>query len=303
MGWKQKNLRMQFSDVLAVRFQNGLSASRHEDKQTGADALKIYSAKTYENYKRTARHFADWMKIKHPDVLTIADAFAFVNEYLQERIEAGFSASTIKAEVAAFSKIYEKTAADFIQTPRRCRAEVVRSRNTVKYDRHFSEENNSALVSFCRSTGLRRNELEHLRGDFLVEKDGQFFLDYTDTTDKRGNRANYCKGGRPRLVPVIGDVDLVVKMCRNSGSSLVFPKVHHAADIHRYRADYAVAYYEKAFAEKYPDGQIPRNDRYVCRNDQYGKVLSRSCMAQASQALGHSRISVIAESYLYPLDV
>jgi hypothetical protein len=44
-----------------------------------------------------------------------------------------------------------------------------------------------------------------------------------------------------------------------------------------------------------------RNDRYICRRDMRSRVYSKKLMAVVSENLGHSRINVIAQSYLYQL--
>lgn len=303
MSWKVKTLRMQMHNALENKFVAGLNSSRHDDKFDNSDASKIYAKKTFKVYVAHCYRFADWLKDRHPDCKMLYDARQYVDEYLKFLIDSALSASTVKSYACALAKLYDCHLSDFIKTPPRHRSEIERSRNAVRYDRHFSTENpeNQKLISFCRSTGLRRNELEHLRGDFLIEKDGRYFLDFTKTDDPRGNRANFCKGGRPRLVPVIGDIDLVVSMCKNAGPRLVFPVVHHACDVHHLRSEYAAAFYDAEFAREYPDGieSVPPSDRYYCRNDYVGRVMSRKCMAVVSEALGHSRIQVISSSYLY----
>lgn len=295
MGHKSKNLKMQISDELRKKLNSGVGSSRHADKSAGSDAGKIYSFQTFETYKNALFRFASWMKEKHPEAKNLAAARAFCDEYIRERIAAGLSPYTLKSEVAAFAKLYGQTSADFVETPPRSRAEITRSRHRVKYDRHFSETSpaNVALREFCQSCGLRRNELEHLRGSFLIERDGRFFLDFT------GARGNFCKGGRPRLVPVVANTALVLQMCRDAGENLVFPVVHHAADVHRWRAEYCRRIYSEALAEMYGSGEIPASDRYRCRGERAGVILSRKCMRVASEALGHSRIDVIASNYLF----
>ncbi len=50
---------------------------------------------------------------------------------------------------------------------------------------------------------------------------------------------------------------------------------------------------------RYNEGhELSYKDRYYCRGDEKGKVLSKPVMQKVSKALGHNRISVIAASYL-----
>ena len=44
---------------------------------------------------------------------------------------------------------------------------------------------------------------------------------------------------------------------------------------------------------------IPKKERYVMRKDRAGEVLDKLAMEITSRMLGHSRINVIAQSYLY----
>ena len=98
-------------------------------------------------------------------------------------------------------------------------------------DKHFSEIRNADIVAFCRGTGLRRSELELVTGDRLYQENGKTFL--------RIDRGT--KGGRPRSVPVIGDVGRIRELCRSAGSGRVFPRVPGGMDVHSYRAEYATA--------------------------------------------------------------
>lgn len=167
----------------------------------------------------------------------------------------------------------------------RLRKNIKRSRGEKKRDSHFSEAKNWELVEFCKSTGLRRNELFSLKGDCLKEEEGTFYIIVRSGA----------KGGKYREVPVIRNVDLVVQLLNQAGDKKVFAKLHNAADIHSYRSDYATAIYQ---ANARPLDQIPRNERYFCRKDKTGIWYDKEAMKITSKALGHNRINIIAEHYL-----
>jgi hypothetical protein len=80
-----------------------------------------------------------------------------------------------------------------------------------------------------------------------------------------------------------------------AGDKKVWNKIHNAADIHSYRGDYATAIY---LANARPLEQISKCDRYYCRKDKKGIWYDKEAMKITSKALGHNRISVIAEHYL-----
>lgn len=248
------------------------------------------------------------------------------------------SAWTIQTEAKALGKLYGITPddPDYYVPPVRNRKNIKRSRNDVVRDSHFSESKNAEFVSFCRSTGLRRSEITRLTGkdlvcrsalehritdlstkEFLTENekkqldmlnDVQLFPDCQHFIYvKRG------KGGRQRLVPLCLDEEsnrIVVKKMRSVGrDKKVWANVPKNADIHSYRADYATAIYRK-YARRIEDipfdttnkgtGRKYQSQVYTCRKDGY-KKLDRKAMLRASKALGHNRLSVIAENYLWKL--
>ena len=154
---------------------------------------------------------------------------------------------------------------------------------TAKRDSHFSEEKNAEFVEFCRSTGLRRSEITTLRGDQLIERDGEYYIELVG------------KGGRFRIIKICGDVALVVRKMQEAGTGKVWEKVPSNADIHDFRAQYASRIYS-SYAR--PIEKIPRKERYICRKDKAGIVYDKAAMLEASKALGHNRISVVGEHYL-----
>lgn len=194
------------------------------------------------------------------------------------------SAYTVKLAASALCKLYGESLEELgISTKRAARSEITRSRGIAKRDSHFSEEKNAEFVEFCRSTGLRRSEITKLRGDQLIERDGEYYIETTG------------KGGRFRVITICGDVELVIGKMKEAGTGKVWKKVPQNADIHSYRADYASRIYLK-YAR--PIEEIPRKERYICRKDKAGIVYDKAAMLEASKALGHNRISVVGEHYL-----
>ena len=97
--------------------------------------------------------------------------------------------------------------------------------------------NNADLITFCRCTGLRRAELQALRYD-------DFRLAAPDGSAGPGLYVHRStKGGRVRRINFVGSKAEIALCCdimsKGSGLSKVWGKVHSAADIHSYRADYA----------------------------------------------------------------
>ena len=68
------------------------------------------------------------------------------------------------------------TVTDFIKTPARERKNITRSRGVKARDAHFSVENNSEIVNFCRSVGARRHEVMALRAGDLKYDKGNYYV-------------------------------------------------------------------------------------------------------------------------------
>lgn len=285
-------------------YATGKGTSKHADKQAGPGAMrdKLYMDDTTSQYHRHWDDYCDSMKragykvnghVPH----TLEEAAGYMPQYIQE-LEARpgskpgttFSAWSVRAYFSASAKVLGLSASDY-SLPARRRQDITRSRGDAARDRRFSTINNAALVDFCRATGLRNHkELQQVKGTDLLELGGGHYAVRV-----------YGKGGRWRDAPIYGtpaQVGAVVDRFRAAGGGQVWPHVPSAADVHSYRADYAARVY-KAHAR--PTDSIPPADRYHCRGDMRGCCFDRKAMMVASQALGHSRLSVIASHYLYKL--
>lgn len=280
MGHKnKKSLIRQVQERLDSMLAIG--ESKYIDKKYDLTKGKIYSWTTYRSYLQQCCQFARYCRDNH-HCKNLADCRQYVGEWMESRQE--LSAYTQKLSASALCKLYGESLEELgISTKRAARNEITRSRGTAKRDSHFSEEKNADFVEFCRSTGLRRSEITKLRGDQLLQEEGQWYIQTTG------------KGGRFRIIPICGDVELVVRKMQAAGTGKVWKKVPQNADIHSYRADYASRIYLK-YAR--PIEELPRKERYICRKDKAGIVYDKTAMLEASKALGHNRISVVGEHYL-----
>ena len=258
-----------------------IGESKYQDKKYDLTKGKIYSWTTYRSYLQQCCQFVRYCRDNHY-CKNLADCRQYVEEWMESRKE--LSAYTQKLSASALCKLYGESLEELgITTKRAARSEITRSRGTAKRDAHFSEQKNADFVEFCRSTGLRRSEITKLRGDQLLQEEGQWYIQTTG------------KGGRFRIIPICGDVELVVRKMQAAGTGKVWKKVPQNADIHSYRADYASRIYLK-YAR--PIEELPRKERYICRKDKRGITYDRAAMLEASKALGHNRISVVGEHYL-----
>ena len=261
-----------------------IGESKFEDKKIGATADKIYSWNTYKTYLKHNIYFIQWAKENH-QIKSLDEGKKYVNEWLEMREKQGLSAYTVKLETSALMKLYSISSEDIYKSKARYRANINRSRGEKVRDKHFSEENHKDLVRFCRATGLRRAELQQLRGNDLVEINGELFIAVI-----RGS-----KGGRHRNIPLTFDKAFIEGLMRSKGEDKVFEKIPNGADIHSYRAEYATRLY-KALARDV--NSLPKSEKYHCRKDLKGICYDKKAMLEVSQALGHNRISVIAGHYI-----
>lgn len=277
--------------------------SKYEDKKAAADEYdrlpleqrtgtkqeyinskirdKIYSHGTYGDYVKHINYFLKYCEDTYR-CKTLKQCRDYVDEWLTLRMGQGLSAYTIKLEAAALGKLYQESTENFIPTPDRKRADITRSRNYAKRDYGFSLDKNKEIIDFCRGTGLRRSELTALTGDQLILCDGNAYI------------AVKGKGGRYREAPIIGpNRDRIIDRMQRAGHNKVWESIPSHMDVHEYRSEYATAIYI-AYARE----EIPKEDRYCCKADRKGTVMDKQAMRMASQALGHSRINVVAGHYI-----
>ena len=329
-----KDLHQQAYDRLTGMLAFG--ESKKEAMATGTAKNKIFSHATYKNYWKHIKYFLGYIKEKHPECTTLKNAKKYVNEWLRTRVDQSLSAWTVQLEAKALGKLYGISPDDeaYFDPPKRNRQDIKRSRGDRVRDQHFSKTNNDELIKFCRGTGLRRRELQELRGKDLVSReqieaelveleeipkeqqapsvarrleilrDTQLFPEAQSFIHVRNG-----KGGRERLSPIVGKHadQIVERIADTPAEEKVWQHIHTSADIHGYRAEYATAIY-KAHARAIEDipydkvnrgtGRRYQSEVYTCRKDEAGRKLDKAAMLVCSKALGHNRISVVADNYI-----
>ena len=274
---------------LQEMFKAGFGNKRSSDKTDADTQNKIYSKNTFETYKRQFNYFADWLAEAHKEAYTLADARQYVDEYLLHLIELGRSAYSITTAKAALAKVFQTEATQFIDTPPRERANIKRSRGVAVRDSNISNKTETKLALFSSAVGLRRKEMMNIESKDLFFKNGKAYLNVTKGT----------KGGKARIVEICGasegETKTIVEWIQSRNGKL-FPKLNTNYDNHHYRAVYAQRLYDRYKRE---ERDIPAKERYIMRKERAGEVYDKSAMKVVSENLGHNRISVIAQSYLY----
>lgn len=286
---QKESYRKTARERLQAMVNAGMGSKRSEDKSEADTKNKIYSKATFKTYKQQFKHFADWLEKAHPEAETLEDARAFVDDYLRHLIELERSAYSISTAKAAIAKIMGVEATQFIATPPRLRADIKRSRGEAVRDKHISDKKEEELARFTSATGLRRKEMTMIRAEDLFFENGQAYLNITRGT----------KGGKSRVAKIVGKTEEetkdIVKWIQSKQGRL-FNKLSSNYDNHYYRATYANRLYNQL---KRDIEDIPTQERYVMRKERAGEVYDKQAMLLVSNALGHNRISVIAQSYLY----
>ena len=328
-----KDLHQQAYDRLTG--MQAFGESKKEAVANGTEKEKIFSFNTYKSYWKHTKYFIKYIKENHPECTTLKSAKKYVNEWLQARVDQGLSAWTVQLEAKAMGKLYGISPDDenYFKPPKRNREDIKRSRGDRVRDKHFSKTNNDELIKFCKGTGLRRAELGELRGKDLVTReeieaeisqiesrpaeeltpaDTKRLEMLQDTRLFEGDYFTHVrngKGGRERMSPIIGpNTEQIVERIKSTpAEEKVWQHIHQSADIHGYRAEYATIIYKaKARAiEEIPydrvnkgSGRKYQSDVYICRKDEAGRKLDKVAMLVCSKALGHNRISVVADNYI-----
>ena len=274
----KKSLILQVKEELDKKLRIGYS--KHEDKKENITNNYIYSWSTYKSYLKHSCYFVKWCKLNYK-CKTLEDCKPYINEYLKTRFD--LSPYTIKLEACSLGKLYGCSSNDFIDTPKRLRGNIKRSRGIAVRDKTFNINIHKDLIDFCRATGLRRKEITSLRGNQLILKDNKYYIGVIG------------KGGKYRELMVINNMDLVVNMMNKAKDNKVFKSIPTNADIHSYRAEYCNSIYNM-FARDVK--ALPKSEIYCCRKELAGVWYDKKAMLIASRNLGHNRISIIAEHYL-----
>ncbi len=265
--------------------------SRHKAKIKGEANKYIYSYNTFETYQKWVNNMIKWARSEGYKLKTLEDVDKYAVPYLQHCIESGFSPYTVKLIRSSLSKLLGVEYSHFkIEIPKRQRSDITRSRNRELALKNFSESKNIEQVTFCRTTGCRAFEARAATGDNLRLIKGEYYLFIP-----RG------KGGKLRLAKLYGteeEINTVVKMCLRAGSDLVLPNFKNAANTHGYRADYAQRVY---LANCRDFSKLSRHEIMFGRSDMKGRKLDKKALLITSKMLGHNRISVVANNYLYNL--
>lgn len=257
------------------------------------DTIDVHTVNTY---CQQACHFVRYCR-EHHQCTGLAQCRPHADEWLASR--SHLSRYTLILDATVLARLYGEPNTHFIRPGKPRHAPRSRSREKRSRDRFFSEERNQDFVAFCRGTGLTRSELNALTGDQLRKRGGNAYI-----------RMPARRGEGIRKVPVIGDVERIVKMMRVAGKNKVFSRIFVAADIQGYRLEYARALYQMHArdyetclktpfkGDRHSSGKRYASSVYRLRGARQGEWLDRQAMQLVTDALGLRHFKSFAENYL-----
>ena len=143
-----------------------------------------FFSKYENNVTRSAfvKHFRKFIEFcrSEYDCKTTEECKNHIDDYVQFLVNKKLTANTIHTYLSPVALFFNIPLSD-IEKPKRCSAKNVRSRSTNgKVQRSDNDPDNpkySHLVEFQKRVGIRRRELQNLRGnDFREDENGRFFL-------------------------------------------------------------------------------------------------------------------------------
>ncbi|MBO6231154.1 MAG: hypothetical protein J6O50_11380 [Ruminiclostridium sp.] len=285
---KHKSLRHQVDTIIYGQLRIGQSKYKARREEGTKYPKGIFSHMTFETYMQQCHQFVKWLKENEelPKVSAIADARKYVGIYLNELKDNDYSAFTVHTAASALAKLFECRMEDFgVDFDKRERKRIKRSRKDP--DPEY-ERKHQGIVDFYRGCGLRRCEMLRLKGEDVYRNESGDVIVHV----RKG------KGGKERFV--IARAQYAEHILKMAGAVLpkenVFLTLPGKLQNHRYRGDFAKGlYYELAR----PIDEIPKNEIYIMRKERAGEKYDRAAMLEVSRQLGHNRVGVIAESYLY----
>ena len=290
--------------VITQKWQAGKGKSRHLGKKEGDIYRYITSQKTFRDVSAVWRRFSQFVaeRSKGDDLDSLESILKYADRYLQSCVDKDLSAWTLTTYKAHLGKVFDLPTTAFIPTKPRRRADAKRSRQDVESDNHISQEKKDFFEMVGGATGLRKSELQSIKGSALEKErdlDGFYYFHIKG------------KGGKWRRSPLVArneeEERLIVSLFRQNEDFYVFNDrinevqtyaVPKKLDEHSARAEYAKRVY---LMYERDVTVLPKSQKTFLRKDLKGHVLDKTAERAASKALGHERVDEFRKSYAYKL--
>ena len=289
--------------VIQQKWDAGKGKSRHAGKKADDNFSYITSRKTFRDISAVWRRFSQFVaeRSEGDDLDSLESILKYADRYLQSCVDKDLSAWTLTTYKTHLGKVFDLPTTVFIKTKPRQRADIKRSRHDVEIDKHISQVKHDFFAMVGGATGLRKSEMQAIRGTALSrerDEDGFYYF------------VTKGKGGRVRRSPIVANEEeekLIIALFRQAGDFYVFNNRHNDVqtyavpknlDEHSHRAEYARRVY-KHYERNILD--LPRKQKTFLRKDLRGHVLDKFAELKTSQALGHNRVDEFRRSYAYKL--
>ena len=263
--------------------------SKHLDKRknNGFHPYGIYSQGTFSQYVEHCTRFAEWCK-KEYGCKTLQECKTHVTDYLDDYSKRNrvTSLHTVKYAIQKLYDVSDHGYRVLYETPTRRRIDIVKNRTPISEVKGFDEQKWNVEIKFGYATGARRSALLNLLYRDICEENGEVYVTFFKD-----------KGGKTRTIKIMPQYKDFIRSFINKGcpDENVIKRIPTRFPEHTCRRHYANEYYS-LIARK--EEEIPKEDRYICRNDKKGIIYDRKAMLEVSAALGHGRVDVMALHYL-----
>ena len=290
--------------VIDKKWSDGQGLSRHQAKKEGDVYRYITSRKAYRDALANWRRFSQFVAKRSvgDDLDGLESILKYADRYIQSCVDKDLSAWTLTTYKAHLGKVFDLPTTAFIPTKSRRRADAKRSRQDVESDKHISQEKKDFFEMVGGATGLRKSELQSIKGSALeTERDVDGFYYFR----VQG------KGGKWRRSPLVArneeEERLIVSLFRQNEDFYVFNNrvnevqtyaVPKKLDEHSSRAEYAKRVY---LLNERDVTVLPKSQKTFLRKELKGHVLDKRAELAASKALGHERVDEFRKSYAYKL--
>ncbi len=245
-----------------------------------AKTYTIRSINTAKAYRKCGEYFANWLKeVKGINKINLVTT-EVAGEYLQYRDEY-CSAWTVKQDMAAINKIFKfNLKSKEIGLKQRKLIDIKRSRNGPEVNRPGLLTKCKEQIFFIRSCGCRRDSIMRVKYSDIVFKNGL----------ATGVRLIE-KGGKERTAPVLEQYQTEFTDFTNRHelhpNEAIFKLFDTHVAAHFYRAQYAKNLYKELF------------NRIGNEKHEKYKGYDKEVLKQVSKALGHNRVNVVVDNYMY----
>lgn len=244
---KKKYKKMSITRMLCEESRDFFS--KYENNVTRSAFVKNY------------RKFIEFCRSEY-DCKTTEECRNHIDDYVQFLVNKGLTANTIHTYLSPVALFFNIPLSD-IEKPRRYSAHNVRSRSTngkvQRSDNDTSNPKYAHLVEFQKCVGLRRRELQNLRGsDFKEDENGNFYV-YV----RKG------KGGKSQWQLILPeDVDFVKSYFDGTENKVFTPEeFKNKLDLHKLRAEQAKrAYHYYLDRINNEEGYRQKLEKLICKH-------------------------------------